>query len=198
MASGTADFFTPTHRILLKYLTITTLLLSGVMIWLDSELRTRGAPLGSISLQLAGATQAAKRIVMHEWSVKHQIEATFVLGLDFLYIANYATWLFLGCLWSADRWQWQNETRSKWIRHAAWLAVAAAVLDVIENMVLFDFIHSTGRSPAYPIAFWCAVLKFICIVITLAGFISGLLVRTDTPADKTPSPEKKPEPTKKA
>jgi hypothetical protein len=197
MSSAPEDDFSPSHWRWLMFLTITTLIIGGLMLLLDVELRTRGAPLGMVSLQLAGGTQTAKRIVMNEWSFEHRIEAAFGLGFDFLFICSYATWLYLGCLWSANRWQGQNETRAGWIRGAAWLSVAAAGFDVVENIVLFDFIHSDGKSPAYPIAYWCALVKFLLIAIVLSAYASGLVAGSDVEETVKPVPEKKPEPAKK-
>ena len=199
MSSGPIEFFTPAHRYWLKISTISTVALAILMVWMDVDLRTSGAPFGMVSLQLAGGTQTAKRI-FNGWSSQERIVAAFGLGLDFLFIASYGTWLYLGCLWSADRWQWHNEPRSKLIQRAALAAIAGAACDVLENIILFDFIHSHGKSPAYPVAFWSAVLKFLLCGLALASFAWGLLVpseKTDNADTKKPAPEKKIEPAKK-
>jgi hypothetical protein len=180
----------PTQRRWLTILTVSTLVIWGVMLWMHEELRTKGAPLGVVSLELAGNIQTARRIVMHEWTFRHRIIAAFGLGLDFLSIASYATWLYLGCRWSAERWLPFNESRAKQIQLVAWLAVAAGGFDIVENIVLFDFIHSDGKSPAYPIAFWSAILKFVLLGIVLTAYGSGLLAR----AKSTAAAEKKPVP----
>ncbi|MDB5385412.1 MAG: hypothetical protein JWM11_1058 [Planctomycetaceae bacterium] len=194
MSTGSANILTPNQRRWLNYLTVSTLLIGGFMLWLDDELRTKGARLGSVSLELAGSNQAAKH-VLNGWSSQQRIIAAIGLGFDFVFIANYSVWLYLGCLWSAERWLSGNANRARQLQLAAWLAIGAGGFDVVENFVLFDFIHSGGKSPAYPIAFWCATIKFVLLGIVLIGVGSGLLA--GGAAEKKPTTVPVPVPVKK-
>lgn len=53
---------------------------------------------------------------------------------------------------------------------------AAALLDAAENVVLLIFLQSDGRSVLYPLAFWCAVVKFLLILMIVGIWISGMFV----------------------
>lgn len=187
MSTGSVELITSHQRRWLTYLTVSTLLIFGLMLWMNEELRTKGARLGIVSLQLAGGSQTAKRIVMNEWTFQQRIIAAFGMGFDFLAIISYSAWLYLGCLWSAERCRQHNESRARQIRLLAWVAIAAGGFDVVENIVLVDFIHSDGKSPAYLIGFWSAVIKFSLLGIVATGCIAGLLARTkstETPVEK--------------
>jgi hypothetical protein len=191
MSTGPVDYFTSNHLRWLRYLTVSTIVVLGLILWIDDELRRPGAKLGMISLEIAGSGQAAKQIVMHVWNFHQRIIAAFEVGFDFLLIASYVPWLFLTCRWSAGRWQPHHESRARQLWLLAWLSFAVGLCDVVENIVLLDFIHSDGKSPAYPIAFWSAIVKFGCLAVVLAGSCWGVIARSkssDSATEKKSSP----------
>jgi hypothetical protein len=185
------SLYTPAQQRWQRWLTGSTILIAIAMLVVDHPLKTTHAPLGIISLQLAGDTLAAKQVV-YDWHPRERLAAAFGLGLDYLFMCSYATWMFFGCRWAAVRWLKSQPTRGKLFGWLAWGAVLAAVLDGAENIVLLIFLQSDGRSVLYPLAFWCAVAKFLVILMLVGIWISGLFVPRDGATPKPVVPPKKP------
>jgi hypothetical protein len=165
---------------------VLTLSLSGAFRILGQPLRTDAAPMGIVSLELAGDPQTA-RAITDSWkqmslllsAVAGQanpdivnipyVFAPFGLGLDYLFMPVYALALALGTLPAAHR----HAGLIKWLGAAAgYGAFAAALFDAVENYallrVLLGFIDT-----AYPaIAAFCAIVKFALI---LFGFLYALV-----------------------
>src|SRR5438477_7303831 len=68
----------------------------------QSGLKTDAAPLGGVSLQLAGSPSIAHTI-LDSWGSMGIRRAMFGLGLDFLFIPSYAVVLSVFCLLAANR-----------------------------------------------------------------------------------------------
>lgn len=183
------SLFTPAHQRWMRRLTLSTIAILIGMLVVDQPLKTSHSPLGIISLQVAGTTQAAK-LIINNWSPKDRLAAAFGLGLDYLLLTSYSALLFLGCRWAALRWMNCNPSRGNRVAWLSWAAIAAGLLDAVENVVLLVFLQSDGRSVLYPLAFWCAVPKFLLILLVICGWISG----TRAPREEAPA---KPAPAKK-
>ncbi len=188
MSTDLGSLYKPTHRSWHRWLTLSTIIIAAAMLTVDQQLKTNHAPLGIISLQLAGTTPAA-RLVVYDWHPKERLAAAFGLGLDYLFLLSYSLWFFLGCRWSADRWLKVNPSRGHLFAWLAWGAILAALLDAFENVILLLFLQSDGKSVLYPLAFWCAVPKFALILMVLGIWISGNLAPREGGAAK-PAPKK--------
>lgn len=189
MATDSAILYTANHQRWHRWLTASTILIAVAMSIVDHPLKTNHAPLGIISLQLAGSTQAA-RLVVFDWHPKERLAAAFGLGLDYLFMLSYSVWFFLGCRWAAERWMKSNLSRGRLFGWLAWGAILAAVLDAVENVILLIFLQSDGRSVLYPLAFWCAVPKFVLILMAVGIWISGNFVAREGGATKPASSKK--------
>lgn len=181
--------FNSTHKLWLRWTTVTTIVIAVAMLIVDHPLKTNHAPLGMISLQLAGSTQAAKQVV-YDWAPKHRLAAAFGLGLDYLFFTSYAICIFFGSRWAAQRWLKTQPARSHIFAWLSWAAPVAGALDGVENVILLIFLQSDGRSVLYPLAFWCAVVKFLLLIVTVGIWISGTRAPREGGAPKS-SPAKK-------
>ena len=177
-------FYTPAQQVWQRRLTISTIAIAIAMLVVDHPLKTTHAPLGIISLQLAGTTQAAKQVV-YDWDHRDRLLAAFGLGLDYLFLASYSLWMFFGCRWAAVRWSRSNPRRASQFALLAWGAILAGVLDAAEDVVLLIFLLSDGRSVLYPLAFWCAVAKFLLILMSVGIWISGAFAPKEAGATRT-------------
>jgi hypothetical protein len=156
------------------------LLLVVLTVWLTflgRELVTPEAPLGIVSYELAEQLDRSDSI-LRSWSTEAKAAAMLILGLDFLYLLVYPACFSLAAALLGAR------LGGGWRQVAsvvAWVALAAAPLDAVENLALIQqLIH--GPSAVYaPLAWWCAIPKFASVVIAgaflaLAGSV-GLLAR---------------------
>ena len=141
-----------------------TLAVMGVMGVLDGPLRTPAAPQGMVSFELAGDGARAARI-LDSWGARGQRMAALALGLDFLFLALYATANALACLWAgrvlAPRALAALATPLAW---GQWLAGG---LDAVENVALAVVLVDgpEGHWPALARA--AAVPKFALVAMGL-------------------------------
>ena len=183
--------YSPAHHLWQRRLTVSTIAIAVAMLVVDNPLKTTHAPLGIISLQLAGTTQAAKQVV-YDWGPRDRLSAAFGLGLDYLFLSSYSLWMFFGCRWAAVQWMKSNPSRGSLFALLAWGAILAGLLDAAENIVLLIFLQSDGRSVLYPLAFWCAVAKFLLILMSVGIWISGTRAPREAGAARTAPPQGQP------
>jgi hypothetical protein len=164
---------------------ILTALLFAVFRVLDQPLRTKAAPNGIVSFELAGDPLTA-RLITDSWkqttlslsAVAGQpnpdivnvpyVFAAFGLGMDYLFMPLYALALGFGTLLAAHR----HEGRIRSLGAVAgYAAFAAAIFDAIENYALLRVLLGEIQSGYPALAAFCAIIKFGLI---LSGVLYGL------------------------
>ena len=171
--------FNRNHLTLLVAAAIAAAVLLAIMVQLDRPLRTNAAPLGIVSFELAGSPEAAREI-MASWGPAGQRSASLSLWLDYAFLISYALVLSLLCTGIARGWP----SAGRRIRRLGFILAGcqwlAALLDLVENILLQQIL--TGASaPLLPLAArWCALIKFSLIAcgwlyIVIAG--GGLVFR---------------------
>lgn len=156
------------RRWFLTMLVLTLVILAG-MRWTDGHLKNPVAPGGIVSLELAGSTEAATKII-ESWR-GNELYAGFSMGLDFLFLVAYSVTLALA-LWSMAR---RMPTGSRLRQFAVYLGYAqfvAAGLDIIENLAMIVMLSGEIGSVAPVIARVCAIPKFI---IVLTGLVTAVV-----------------------
>jgi hypothetical protein len=129
------------------------------------------APLGIVSLQLAGDLQTSVSIV-ESWGPQPRIHAAFQTGVDFLYLIVYSLCLGLGCVLVADALYRKYAALAFLCIYLSWMLLVAGLLDSVENWALIRLIQGS-KCELWPLlARWCAVPKFIIV------FVGGTLVIT--------------------
>lgn len=152
-----------------------TLCVWAVLLVLDAPLRNDAAPLGIVSLELAGTGQAAQRM-WDSWSHQQQLYAVASLGIDYLFLVLYPLAISLACRYLAMT----RETASVNVGLAlARLQLLAGPLDAVENAaLLMELFDSENMNRYAGLARWCAVPKFIIIAAGLLYIAIGFSKQT--------------------
>lgn len=147
--------------------------LLAAMIRLDQPLRTAASPHGIVSFELAGSPAVAQAI-LDAWGPEGRRQARLSLRLDYVFLIAYALVLWRLCRMVATAWP----DRFRLIRRTGFIAGnaqwTAALLDVIENIMLQLILAGSPAALAPLTARWCALVKFSLIgcawvYIVLAG-----------------------------
>ncbi|SFF41697.1 hypothetical protein [Thermoflexibacter ruber] len=148
-----------------------TVLLEVVLTLSGTNLKTAAAPLGIISYELAFDIEKAQFIV-NSWDKSASISASFNIGFDYLFLVLYSTTIAFACVWLANL--AGNVKFAKIAYLIAWLQWLAAFLDAVENTALYFFLQSPTQAFLPPIAFWCAICKFLLVGMGLLCSLLGL------------------------
>ena len=153
---------------------VLTAILMAAIFATNAPLQNPAAPMGIVSLQLAGS-QAVAEAILASWGPAEQGWALLNLGIDFPYLLAYATTLSLGCVMLARRLPGRGCVTSLgvWL---AWGIIGAALLDAVENALLLRLLLGDLRESWAVLAFWCAVPKYALVLAALAYLGVGGLV----------------------
>jgi hypothetical protein len=138
---------------------MSTIIFLFVMNMVSEPLVTSQAPQGIISFELAKTSERSTAI-LNSWDSTQKLIAAFSLGLDYVFILIYSITLSLGCVWTSSILSAKRPALAMLGIFIAWLQWVAAILDGIENVVLFRLLLDDISSPYPQLAFWCAILKF--------------------------------------
>ena len=160
-------------RLFVTFLLLTLVLFSIFRV-LDKPLQTEYAPSGIVSFELAGSAQNAAHMVL-TWTGEAMLNASFGLGIDYLFMPLYGLALAFGTLLAASR-------HKGWLKSvgavAGYGAFAAPLFDAVENYALFKILLGAFESPYPEIAFYCALFKFGLLVFGIVvALVLGLLPR---------------------
>ncbi len=171
--------FNRKHLTALAAAAIAAAVLLAIMVRLDQPMRTKAAPLGIVSFELAGSPEAARQI-MTSWGPEGRRSAALSLWLDYAFLISYALLLSLLCSGVARGWP----SAARRVRRTGFILAGgqwlAALLDLVEN-ILLQQILTGAAAPLMPLAArWCALTKFFLIAcgwiyIAIAG--AGLVIR---------------------
>ena len=175
-----------TRKPLFIMLLIWALVLMVVMQVLGRPLQTEAAPAGIVSFELAGSPDRAMQILA-SWDPHYNptlgysvvefytapLYAAFGLGLDYLFMPSYAAAIALGVLLAAGR-------HKGWFTSLGailgWGALAAALLDAVENIALWRELLGAILSPWPMVAATCARVKFALILLGIAYALAGWIL----------------------
>ena len=116
-----------------------------------------------VRLQLAGSETKAREIVAG-WSESEAVDMAYLQGLDALHPVVYGLLLALAAVWAG---RLSSGSFAHWSRIAIGAAVAAAVLDTIENVGMIVMIRGEVGSPIPTITTSFAIAKFLLIISVL-------------------------------
>ena len=165
-------------------LTIVLMIVFGIS---GAPLTTTAAPYGVVSFELAGSVEKID-LILSSWDANVQLRAAFGLGLDYLFMAVYASTVALGSGIAAQVLRRTGWPLGSWGSLLGWAVILAAILDSIENFALTTLIFGSVVSPWPEIARWCAIFKFalifISIVYVIYGGVVALVVRISPPEEE--------------
>jgi pimeloyl-ACP methyl ester carboxylesterase len=153
-----------------------TLVIGAVLLAIEGRMWDEGGP-GIVGFELAGSVERASEIRM-EWGPDGRAAARLSLGLDFAYLVAYGAFWMLAAAATRDlaaRRGWRRLGRLG--RPAIALAVAAPVLDALENTALLVTLAGKGGGLAPGLAAAFAVGKFVALAGCIGYVVAGLLAR---------------------
>jgi pimeloyl-ACP methyl ester carboxylesterase len=163
------------RRTVLLALAAAAAVLFAVLAALDGLLWDEGGP-GIVGFELAGFDGSSDRIVA-EWGEDGRAAARWSLALDYLYLVVY------GAFWAVASAGVRDAARRRgWARFerlgalAVRAAIAAAVLDALENACLLVALETDGGRVAAFAGAVFATGKFIALTVAV-GFVLVALVR---------------------
>jgi hypothetical protein len=143
-------------------LIVATLALTALLQVIGRPLQTAAAPLGIVSLELAG-TLAAAQAMIASWDSSAQLHAAFSLGLDYLYMPLYAATIALACVRTAATSLRTPQAAAALGILLAWGLGLAALLDAVENAALWQVLQGSAAAAWPGVARWCAIVKFVLV-----------------------------------
>lgn len=160
----------------------------ALLVWLgelDEPLRTREAPAGILSLEMAPDAEAAEGIV-RSWEkvsipggrgpVSGVERARATLRLDLAFLVVYPATFLMAGFWAAGVLRRSGLLRgARLVRLIGWLQPVAGAADLVENLLLFRVLD--GSFQLVDGARWAASLKFVLIGAGLLAFLWGAIVR---------------------
>jgi hypothetical protein len=152
-----------------------TFLLLAVFAVTGAPLTTEAAPYGVVSFELAGSIKKMVAI-LSSWDVNAQLRASFGLGLDYLFMAVYASTIALGIGLAADGLHRKGWPLASLGGLLAWGVILAALLDMIENIALLVVLWGPLTNPWPALARWCAIPKFALLFVGIVYAFYGAAV----------------------
>jgi hypothetical protein len=155
----------------IRLLLVAFVLLTVVLAYSGAALVNATAPLGIVSLQLAG-TGATAALILDSWGSDGLAAAWLNLIIDFPYLMTYGALLGLLCRRAARTRPLRVATGRSCLR----AAVAAAAFDAVENLALLVQLQTGANDPAAALAFACAGIKFALLAIVIAYLVVTALI----------------------
>ncbi|WP_321470427.1 hypothetical protein [uncultured Paludibaculum sp.] len=162
--------------------------LGAVLFWQGLELKSKSAPQGIVSLELAASAKAAEAII-DGWRADHpgislenkpetmvqQVpkgKDSLALNLtmfDFLFLLAYPAALSMSCVWLARKTPWPDVGLL-----LGWVVWLAALLDAVENTLLIRLFNANFEDSAVLTTRLCALGKFLIFLAALGFTCHGL------------------------
>ena len=152
-----------------------TLILFQIMNIINHPLKNDTATLGIISYEFAGNISTAQEMIQ-SWNGVEKILAGISLGFDYLFLLSYALTICLGCVFVTRSFSVQNKLLINFGAILAYAQFGAAILDSIENYALIKILLGAQQDLFAVLAYWCAMPKFVIVVIGIIYICFGLLI----------------------
>lgn len=147
----------------------------AVAVWLAAwvPFMLIGEPDEMVRLQLAGSESRASDIVSG-WSPTETVDMAFLQGVDAVHLLAYGVLLAAAAVWAGRQFRGRA---SRWAPLAAWLALAAALFDAVENVGMIAMIRGHIDAPVPNITTAFAVAKFSMFFVVVPFVAAGLAAR---------------------
>jgi hypothetical protein len=136
-----------------------------------------GEPNEMVRLQFAGSEARAQQILAG-WSHAETVDMALLLGIDHVHLVAYGVLLALAAVWAGRQFR---GSAARWAPVVAWMALAAAVFDIGENIGMIVMIRGQidAPVPTTTTAFSLAKYSVAVVVVSyvVAGFVARLAVR---------------------
>ncbi len=149
---------------LMLALTLGLLFLFNVI---GAPLVTPSAPYGIVSYELAGSVPVTGKILA-SWNTQAQLNASFSLGLDYVFMLVYSATIGLACIWAAETLRLHQWPLAWAGVPLAWGLILAAGCDAVENLALVVILFGRLQNPWPALAQVCAIVKFSLIFLGMS------------------------------
>jgi hypothetical protein len=142
---------------------------------LDVALQTEASPYGIVSFEFAGTAARAHEMI-DSWGPEGRVTAGLILGLDYLYLVAYSSFLLLAGLALSDRLRPRYARYSATLRLFALAMPLAGALDAVENFGSIRLLQGAQSDAWASLAAVCATPKFVIVLGTLALLAVGIVL----------------------
>jgi hypothetical protein len=132
-----------------------------------------GEPNEMVRLQLAGSESKAREIVAG-WSHAEVVDMAFLQGVDEVHPLAYGLLLAAAAVWAGRRLRGRV---AQWAPVVAWMALAAALFDILENLGMIVMIRGDIDAPVPTITTTFAVAKFSMFLVVVPYAVAGIVAR---------------------
>jgi len=137
----------------------------SAMLFFDSFLKNEIAENGIISFELAKDLETSKAI-LYSWNEQGKIAASLSMGLDFLFLMIYASFIAL-LIHKLNERLWKNKSFYYIGSMLVWAAFIMALADTIENIALIRLLLNDFLQYWASVAYYFAILKFAILFISM-------------------------------
>lgn len=163
----------PHRKIVFWALACLAILAMVILQLLGGPLETEEAPAGIVSFELAGNIAKVEGI-LESWDQTARVHAGLDLGFDYLFIGAYVGAIGLGCVLVGTTLGRRSRSLGAVGSYLAWAIVLAGVLDSLENYALIRLLLGSRQAGFAAVAQWCAVPKFLIVLVGLVYVALGL------------------------
>ena len=135
----------------------------SAMVFFDSFLKNEVAEYGIVSFELAKDLETSKAII-DSWNEQAKIAASLSMGLDFLFLIIYASFIAL-LIHKLNERLWLHKSFYYIGIILVWAAFIMGLSDTIENIALIKLLLGDMQQYWSSIAYYFAILKFIILII---------------------------------
>lgn len=132
-----------------------------------------GEPDEMARLQFAGSESRAHEIVAG-WSPTEAVDMAFLQGVDAVHLLAYGVLLAAAAVWAGRQFRGRA---GRWAPLVAWMALAAALFDALENIGMIVMIRGDVDAPVPTITTTFAVAKFSMFFVVVPYVLAGLVAR---------------------
>ncbi|MCF6169702.1 MAG: hypothetical protein L3J66_01820 [Bacteroidales bacterium] len=150
-----------------------TLALFTALNVVDKQLKNDVVPNGIVSFQFAKSLDNAVKMI-DSWDTDAKIFAAISLGIDYLYLVAYGSFLSLSVLLLAAR--LPDGFLKKAAGAVVLLIILAALLDGVENYASIRLLTGTHTGSMVSVVYFCAGLKFGLLAVGALYLLAGLAV----------------------
>jgi hypothetical protein len=136
-----------------------------------------GEPNEMVRLQLAGSESQAREIVAG-WSQAEVVDMAILLGVDGVHVVSYGVLLATAAIWAGRQFRGRA---TGWAPALAWMAVAAAAFDIVENTGLIVMVRGEINAPMPRITTAFSLAKYGTVLVVASYAIAGLVARLRGP-----------------
>lgn len=167
-----AGFSQHTRQRALVAMLVLTVAIAAVVARFGAGLFVAAVPSGIVSFELAGSAAAADAM-LRAWGPTLSEAARLQTWVDFVYLAVYAPTLALAAGLAVGPWAKRSIQLGRLGVLLSWGALAAGVLDVIENAAMLRMLASAPSDALALLARICATGKFALILFAVIYALFG-------------------------